>query len=346
MRVCACLSIVLATACGEPPVVPEEDGGVDARVAPPVDGGPPDAPPSCDDFTGAYRVETGSDPCFDETAFDYGILCVAQNGCTATIFGSHGDATATVEAGVLSFDVGELRCTAERAGELVAVECFDTALETTCGLNVEPAPEVEGACCTSDAECTETGRCAPITLPAGSPLPVTNACVFDADRELGDPCSTGFDGADNCAAGLTCTQGRYHEDRIVCRVLCDGSEDCAENETCVWYALSIPKTGYCFPSCELYGDDCGTDTCDGAVGLGEGGALVDALACRAIGVRDSGEVCEGIRQCPADHTCARASDGMSRCLPICGPDDPCTTEGDRCLLAALTDMPSYGACSP
>lgn len=320
---------------------PRDAGAPDAgRADAAVDTGP-----ACADFSGAYQTEMLLDPCLAGTPFRFGPLCVAQQGCAATVAGTHGEASGTADADALTFETEGLVCTARRDGDGLEITCEDPVVATGCTVSADAAPSLAGTCCTADADCGDD-RCAAVTLPPSSAVPVVSACVASGPGTLGGACTTAG-GVGDCGAGLTCTSGGLGDDQVECRALCRRADDCAASEACVWYSLTAPTVGFCMQTCALGDDTCGsTATCDGQTTLAADGSLSDGLACRGTGAVAPGAPCARSTDCTADHACARASGaGELRCRPVCGPDLACEDSEDRCQLIGNVAAVS-GACVP
>jgi hypothetical protein len=335
----ALLSISLLVACGEPSVTPADDAGTDAA---PIE---TDAGPACADFEGAYGFPLG-DPCLRGTILELGTLCVTQDECALTITTSTGTMTATATGETLAFDLDGLACTVALDRGSLALSCEDASIGFSCTARGTPTRALTGACCAADDDCESTDRCAPVALGLSSSVPIASACVRRGDRARDEACVTGGSGVDDCGAGLTCSAGSLGDDMLVCRPICRAGGDCAAGEACRWYALTAPPVGYCVPGCTLFGTECPSfATCDGATALDAAGAVVDGLACRAIGTTAPGEICHRSIDCTEGHSCARLGTDYV-CLPLCDDAHPCAVGTDTCRPEGSGDAPPSGVCVP
>jgi MYXO-CTERM domain-containing protein len=107
-------------------------------------------------------------------------------------------------------------------------------------------------CALGGDECDEGMACVPL---AGG----WSECVPSNGKEKGAPCTPGLDGAEDCADGLFCVQGK---DGAFCYPLCLSFADCGEGEFCETPAWEYTEVGLCFCSDEDGDGACGAEDCD------------------------------------------------------------------------------------
>ena len=170
------------------------------------------------------------------------------------------------------------------------------------------------ACDPIKQDCPMGQKCA----VSGGMMP-TATCVMAGTVTDGMPCMRMM-GADNCAAGLTCSCGAGRGQMLV---------------------------GSCAPSCKPFGNDCGALNCSGLVtAFGAGGGVF--FTCRTPGMTANFDDCTMGGSCGENAFCDQ---NAGWCAPLCDATHSCPpTSGDAgvtlscmSLQSGLTGDPGYCA---
>jgi hypothetical protein len=175
---------------------------------------------------------------------------------------------------------------------------------------------------------------------AGFGTTATISCVMAGTVGEGMACMRSM-GADNCAAGLTCSRNGS-----VCRKYCTADTDCVNGQKCAAGRGGTP-VGTCSPSCTPFGTDCGALNCSTlATAFAPGGGVF--FTCRMPGNTANFDDCTGGAICGANAFCDATA---SWCAPLCDDNHACPAlSGDggvpvscQSLQTGLAGDPGYCA---
>jgi hypothetical protein len=203
-------------------------------------------------------------------------------------------------------------------------------------------------------DCPAGEKCAPWT--GGTPgLPNATHCVpaLGEPKAVGETCTIGSSGADDCEVGVYCTNAVSGSDPV-CTPLCRGCLDapvCDDGSVCI---RSTEAFRICFPECDPLGDVCPADSdCFHVSDLG------CTFVCADLPVFESphGAPCEYVQDCEQPATCIEAErfgpacEGEKCCTRFCDLDDPVSdttcedlTSGQGCVPLCAGRETHVGVC--
>lgn len=191
----------------------------------------------------------------------------------------------------------------------------------------------------------------PTGCPAGEQCTVVRtadsyrgACVAVwGDRLIGECCSRGEHGDDDCVAGSWCTPlgiGDPVHGPMACRELCTDGAECGSNERCL--RLGQTSLGVCTQRCEVFSNDCGSPGIRCAAGADTSGT--HAGYCARYGSGGESAVCMSDADCAAEFVCEGPTfESAGACRWLCDAAHPCPRDL-RCVPLGLGDPRSPRIC--
>jgi hypothetical protein len=214
----------------------------------------------CYDQSGIYAI-TGT--CTNMLMAMYPVACVRQGpGCAATMYGEEHALVGTASGTTMSVatdDPPAQSCEVDASGSTPAFSCSFPAYSATCTGTGTPLiiPDASETCCDVSAQdCADaTARCQLVWGQNNSP--VTACLPLVGGRAEGESCTRPDDmtalGRDDCAKGHLCVNwSQADQTQRVCRKLCRSDAECGPGLGCRHAAGSVPPTGLCVETCDLF----------------------------------------------------------------------------------------------
>lgn len=309
---------------------------------------------ACKNLGGPYTKLSGS--CSNPNYQYPPVLCVRQNGCNATVYGTGQlqlEGSISGETGTFTTEkpIHETCVAQKQPDGSATIHCEATSVGITCDGVSQPVAvkdSTETCCNVKMQDCTDaTQRCQIVSV--GDNLHTTACIPVTGSKQKGETCERITDddsgiGRDNCAKGLFCASWGVIGDGRVCSPLCDASSDCGTDERC-FSTGAAPRGGACATICDPFASP---STCPNGSACHDVRAAMDLLGdvpmtlCSAVGSAVEGESCQSTSNCTAGTRCASGI-----CRTLCDKDHPCNN-GKTCKPLFSKAMPplkvSFGMC--
>jgi hypothetical protein len=331
-----------------------------AQVAPVVDGGTTASDGKCDNLNGFFQVVTEGADCNSYRASLLPAVCISQNGCELTI--DTGTQHLTGRATGRKFTVSattpvKTECSGEIADENLQMKCTTTVplarepyVCDFASVKREGAEETSYCCDPVGQSCASGERCSLLALVSNSDALAAACLPIKGTVGEGEVCQrfgpeAANAGNDDCDVGLFCSRigVPLNADRL-CRKLCAKESECGDG---ICYAVTqVPVAGFCLPSCDLFGDECGVGTtCRRMTALDERGARVQRPACSGTGAVAVGGGCASDSDCPSSTVCNyQPGDRRTpKCRTLCDAEHGCGS-GFRCTAFDAASGDTTGVC--
>lgn len=201
----------------------------------------------------------------------------------------------------------------------------------------------------TNSGCASGEKCATVNEPGGW---FGLACVPLVAEPVGtnELCDRpdGISGVDTCDVGNFCAYWGLPysvSTQRQCLRSCAATSDCAANQACMTFSMTIPSNGVCVDTCDPFAEDaCGEDLHCIAERLDVDGRV--PWSCHRIRTSQRDETCRvGFDDCAEGLMCGYDADGFARCGEPCDDAHTCP-ESRTCntMSNASLETPTAGVC--